>query len=90
MTTDVINVQMSFMMIIRMEPYRGPLTMIFSFVMGFGMGGRLAMIFLVTILLLGFGLFFVIRKSYSYISQSFPQVSMPSTIPYRKMYRQCV
>lgn len=29
-------------------------------------------------------------QSYSYISQSFPQVRCPSTIPYRKMYRQCV
>ena len=62
MTTDVINVQMSFMMIIRIA-IRGPLTMIFSYVMGFVMGGRLAMIFLVTIPLLGFGLFLVIRKA---------------------------
>ncbi len=62
MTTDVINVQMSFMMIIRIA-IRGPLTMIFSFVMGFVMGGRLAMIFLVTIPLLGIGLFLVIRKA---------------------------
>lgn len=62
MTTDVINVQMSFMMIIRIA-IRGPLTMIFSFVMGFVMGGRLAMIFLLTIPLLGIGLFLVIRKA---------------------------
>ena len=51
MTTDVVNVQMSFMMIIRVA-IRGPLMLIFSFVMGFVMGGRLAMIFLVTIPLL--------------------------------------
>lgn len=51
MTTDVVNVQMSFMMIIRVA-IRSPLMMIFSFVMGFVMGGRLAMIFLVTIPLL--------------------------------------
>ena len=62
MTTDVINVQMSFMMIIRIA-IRGPLTMIFSFVMGVVMCGRLAMIFLVTIPLLGIGLFLVIRKA---------------------------
>ena len=41
MTTDVVNVQMSFMMIIRIA-IRGPLMLIFSFVMGFVMGGRLA------------------------------------------------
>ena len=62
MTTDVINVQMSFMMIIRVA-IRCPLMLIFSFVMGFVMGGRLAMIFLVTIPLLGIGLYLVIRKA---------------------------
>ena len=59
MTTDVVNVQMSFMMIIRIA-IRGPLMLVFSFVMGFVMGGRLAMIFLVTIPLLGIGLALVI------------------------------
>ena len=62
MTTDVINVQMSFMMIIRVA-IRGPLMLIFSFIMGFAMGGRLAMIFLVTIPLLGVALALVIRKA---------------------------
>ena len=62
MTTDVINVQMSFMMIIRVA-IRGPLMLIFSFIMGFAMGGRLALIFLVTIPLLGVGLVLVIRKA---------------------------
>ena len=62
MTTDVVNVQMSFMMIIRVA-IRGPLMLIFSFVMGFAMGGRLAMIFLVTIPLLSVGLVLVIRAA---------------------------
>ncbi len=62
MTTDVVNVQMSFMMIIRVA-IRGPLMLIFSFIMGFAMGGRLAMIFLVTIPLLSIGLVLVIRKA---------------------------
>ena len=62
MTTDVINVQMSFMMIIRVA-IRGPLMLIFSFIMGFAMGGRLALIFLVTIPLLGIALVLVIRKA---------------------------
>jgi len=62
MTTDVMNVQMSFMMIIRVA-IRGPLMLIFSFIMGFAMGGRLALIFLVTIPLLGVGLVLVIRKA---------------------------
>ena len=62
MTTDVVNVQMSFMMIIRVA-IRGPLMLIFSFIMGFAMGGRLAMIFLVTIPLLSVGLVLVIRAA---------------------------
>ena len=62
MTTDVVNVQMSFMMIIRIA-IRGPLMLIFSFVMGFAMGGRLALIFLVTIPLLSIGLILVIRAA---------------------------
>ena len=60
MTTDVINVQMSYMMIIRVA-IRGPLMLIFSFIMGFAMGGKLAMIFLITIPLLTIGLVLVIR-----------------------------
>ncbi len=62
MTTDIVNVQMSYMMIIRVA-IRGPLMLIFSFIMGFVMGGRLAMIFLVTIPLLSIGLFLVIRAA---------------------------
>ncbi len=62
LTTDITNVQMAFMMIIRVA-IRGPLMLIFSFIMGFVMGGRLAMIFLFTIPLLGLGLFFVIRAA---------------------------
>ena len=62
MTTDVVNVQLSFMMIIRVA-IRGPLMLIFSFIMGFVMGGRLAMIFLVTIPLLSIGLVLVIRAA---------------------------
>lgn len=62
LTTDITNVQMAFMMIIRVA-IRCPLMLVFSFAMGFIMGGKLAMIFLFTIPLLGIGLFLVIRKA---------------------------
>lgn len=62
MTTDVTNVQMAYMMIIR-TVVRAPLMLIFSFVMGFIMGGRLALIFLFTIPVLGIGLGLVIKKT---------------------------
>lgn len=62
MTTDVTNVQMAYMMIIR-TVVRAPLMLIFSFIMGFIMGGRLALIFLFTIPVLGIGLGLVIKKT---------------------------
>lgn len=62
MTTDVTNVQMAYMMIIR-TVVRAPLMLIFSLIMGFVMGGRLALIFLFTIPVLGIGLGLVIKKT---------------------------
>lgn len=62
MTTDVTNVQMAYMMIIR-TVIRAPLMLIFSLIMGFVMGGRLALIFLLTIPVLGIGLGLVIKKT---------------------------
>lgn len=61
MTTDVMNVQLAFMMLIRLA-IRSPLMLIFSFTMAFIMGGKMALIFLVVIPILGIGLFAVIHK----------------------------
>lgn len=62
MTTDVSNVQMAFMMIIRIA-VRSPLMLIFAFVMAFVMGGRMAWIFLVVAPILAIGLGIVISKA---------------------------
>ena len=62
LTTDITNVQMAYMMIVR-TAVRCPLMLVFSFVMGFIMGGKMAMIFLATIPILGIGLTIVIRKT---------------------------
>ena len=62
LTTDISNVQMAYMMLIRVA-VRCPLMLVFSFAMGFIMGGRLAMIFLFTIPLLLIGLLLVIRAA---------------------------
>ena len=70
MTTDVTNVQMAYMMIIRVA-IRCPLMLVFSFSMGFIMGGRLAMIFLFTIPLLTIGLILVIRTATPIFRQVF-------------------
>lgn len=60
MTTDITNVQMAYMMIIR-TAIRSPLMLIFSFTMAFIMGGKMAFIFLLTAPILGIGLALVIR-----------------------------
>ena len=62
MTTDVSNVQMSFMMIIRMA-IRSPLMFIFCIVMAFIMGGKLALTFVVVVPVLIFGLIMIARKA---------------------------
>ncbi|HJA31173.1 MAG TPA: ABC transporter ATP-binding protein/permease [Candidatus Eisenbergiella pullicola] len=62
LTTDVTNVQNAYMMIVR-TAIRCPLMLIFSFIMAFVMGGRVALVFLVVIPILGIGLIFVIRKT---------------------------
>ena len=62
MTTDVANVQMSFMMLIR-TAVRSPLMLIFSVAMAAVMGGFLAATFVVVIPVLALGLFFVSRKA---------------------------
>lgn len=62
MTTDIANVQMAFMMMIRIV-IRAPLMMIFSAVMAFIAGGQLAWIFIALIPAIGFCLFLIIRAA---------------------------
>ena len=62
LTTDVTNVQMAFMMIIR-TAVRSPLMLIFAITMSIRMGGTIALVFLVTVPILGFGLFYIARKA---------------------------
>ncbi|MBQ9797357.1 MAG: ABC transporter ATP-binding protein [Clostridia bacterium] len=62
LTTDVMHVQMAFMMIIR-TAVRSPLMLIFSVAMSAYMGGWLAATFVVVIPILGGGLFLVSKKA---------------------------
>ncbi len=62
LTTDVTNVQMSFMMIIR-TAIRAPLMFIFSIVMAYIMGGALATTFVIVVPILIFGLLMVSRNA---------------------------
>ncbi|MBQ3001283.1 MAG: ABC transporter ATP-binding protein [Bacilli bacterium] len=62
LTTDVTNVQHSYMMLIR-TAIRSPFMLIFSFVMGFLMGGRIAVIYLAVIPILFTGLILIARRA---------------------------
>ena len=62
LTTDISNVQMAYMMIVRIA-IRCPLMLVFAFVMAFIMGGKMAAIFLFVIPVLAVGLGLVIRSA---------------------------
>lgn len=62
LTTDITNVQMSFMMIIR-TAIRSPLMFIFSIVMAYIMGGKLATVFVIVVPILLFGLLMIGKKA---------------------------
>ena len=62
MTTDVSNVQMAFMMCIRIA-VRAPLMFLFAIIMAYIMGGALATTFVIVIPLLVVGLLFIARKA---------------------------
>ena len=62
MTTDVANVQMAFMMIIR-TAIRSPLMLVFSVVMAYVMGGPLSTAFVIVIPILALGLWKIGQKA---------------------------
>ncbi len=61
LTTDVTNVQQSFMMLIRIA-IRAPFMLIFALVMAFVLGGPLAFVYVGLVPILGFALFSIARK----------------------------
>ena len=60
LTTDITNVQLPYMMVIR-TAVRCPLLLISSIVMAFIMAGPMAAVFVIVVPLLGFGLYKVVR-----------------------------
>lgn len=61
LTTDVSNIQMAFMMIIRIA-VRAPVMLFFSLLMSFSVNWKLSLIFLITIPVLGSLLYLIIRN----------------------------
>ena len=62
LTTDINNVQMAYMMVIRIA-IRSPMMFIFSIIMAYTMGGALATSFVVVVPVLLFGLLLISRKA---------------------------
>ena len=72
LTTDIQNIQMAFMMIIR-TAIRAPLNLIMSFAMAYYMGGSMALIFLLVIPILAIGLYTVARITMPLFRSGFPK-----------------
>ena len=70
MTTDVTNVQIAYMLIIRLV-VRSPLMLIFSFIMAFVMGGSLAWVFVALVPLLGVCLTIIVVKTVPLFHRAF-------------------
>ena len=70
MTTDVTNVEMSYMMLIR-TAIRSPFMLIFSLTMALLINSTMALIFLCTVPILGVGLFLIMRKAIPFFTKIF-------------------
>ena len=70
MTTDVSNIQSAFQMLLRIS-FRAPLNLVFSLFMCFFINGRLSLIFLAALLVLGSCLFLLIRRAAKLFVQVF-------------------
>lgn len=72
LTTDVTNIQNAYMMILRMFT-RAPISLICAMAMSFAINARLACIYLVTVIVLGVILAFIMTHAARYFDQIFPK-----------------
>ena len=70
LTTDITNVQMAYMMIIRVA-VRAPLMLVFAMVMAFTINSTMSLIFLATTPILGVGLFLIMTKAIPFFRRIF-------------------
>ena len=70
MTTDVSNLQMAFQMGVRVA-FRSPAMFIFSLIMAFSINARLSLIFLLVIVVLGVGLYFIMTHAHPIFERVF-------------------
>ena len=69
-TTDVSNIQMAYMMMIRMA-FRAPFTIIISLFMAFSINKEISLIFLLIIPILGTGLILIAKRAHKYFDKVF-------------------
>ncbi len=72
LTTDVTNVEISYMMIVR-TAIRAPFMLVFSLVMSFIINSKMALIFLCTVPFLAIGLILIITKAMPFFNKIFPK-----------------
>jgi len=70
LTTDVDNVQMAYMMLIRMA-FRAPFTILFSLIMAFRIDKKISLIFFIILPVLAFVLLFIAKKAHKYFEKVF-------------------
>ncbi|MBQ8426268.1 MAG: ABC transporter ATP-binding protein [Clostridia bacterium] len=70
LTTDVMHVEMSYMMIIR-TAVRSPFMLIFSMTMSFILNAKMALIFLCTTPILAVGLYFIMTRAIPFFNRIF-------------------
>ena len=72
LTTDTTNIQMAFQMLIRMAA-RAPLSLVIAMIMTFIINARLAMIYLIAVIILGVILLIIMKKGTSFFKKIFPK-----------------
>ena len=72
LTTDVTNVQNAYQMLLRMFT-RAPASLLCAMVMAFTINARLAVIYLIAVIVLGFLLFLIMNHATRYFQQAFPK-----------------
>lgn len=75
LTTDVTNIQMAYMMILRMA-MRAPASMIIAMVMSFLISPKLASIYLVAVILIGLVLSFIMVRTTAYFKKVFEKYDL--------------
>ena len=72
LTTDVNNIQMAYQMTLRMF-MRAPASLIIAMIMAFKINRRIAMIYLVAVVILGVFLMLIMNNATKYFQQAFPK-----------------